>query len=256
MQIDGHRVLYNSASVALGTGMFCVILLSMAGYYLISNSFRRDITSRTAFVLAATPVTNTEYIVGKFFGNFLYLGAVMLACMASAMVMFLIRGESALEPFVFISIYAWLVLPALAFVSAAAITFESLPLLSGRFGDVIYFFVWGALLGLPTALAENNADPGFLGVLDTMGFSSMIHQLQDQFHTKSMSIGSSSFDASRAPMLFSGIVLSWKVIAVRLSALFLPVVSARCRAALVSPVQSHANQIFHSSIEKKYSRMA
>src|ERR1700690_1723142 len=138
MEIQGVRVLYTSAAVALGTGMFCAIILIVAGYYLVANSFRRDLISRTGFVIAATQVTDSQYILGKFLGSTLYLTTVMLACMMSAMFMFLIRGEGPLQPFVFLSIYAWLVLPVVAFCSAAALAFESLPALSGRMGDLLY----------------------------------------------------------------------------------------------------------------------
>src|SRR5882762_8540455 len=108
MQIEGRRVLYNSAAVALGTGMFCSLFLSLAGYYLVSNSFRRDILARTGFIIAATPVSSTGYILGKFIGSGIYLTAIMLACMTSAMVMFFIRGEGRLEPFTFLFTYGWM----------------------------------------------------------------------------------------------------------------------------------------------------
>ena len=79
IQIDGRRVLYNSAAVALGTGTFCALFLSLLGYYLVSNSFRRDIVSRTGYIIAATRVSNAEYMVGKFLGNIVYLTAIMTA---------------------------------------------------------------------------------------------------------------------------------------------------------------------------------
>lgn len=222
IQIEGHRVLYNSAAVALGTGMFCVLCLSLLGYYLVSNSLRRDMISRTGFVIAATPVTNMQYILGKFFGNVLYLTAIMLCCMLSAMVMFLIRGEGPLEPFVFLTVYAWLVLPGIAFCSAVALAFESLPFLSGRFGDVLYFFFWAALLGFPAALLENQAGGQWLSALDIVGIVPIIGQLQDQFHSTAMSIGASTFNASLAPVLYPGLRWGWGMIGLRLSTLILP----------------------------------
>jgi len=223
MQIQGHRVLYNSAAVAVGTGMFCALVLILVGYYLVANSFRRDLVSRTGFIIAATQVTDLRYILGKFLGNVLYLTAVMLACMVSAMVMFLIRGEAALQPFVFISTYAWLIIPVIAFCSAAALAFESLPALSGRFGDLLYFFFWAFLTGFPVALFVNQTGGKWTNSLDITGTVSIIEQLQDQFHTTSMSIGSSTFDTSRAPILYPGLRWGWEMIAQRISTLVLPV---------------------------------
>jgi hypothetical protein len=222
MQIEGRRVLYNSAAVALGTGMFCGIIMSLVGYYLISNSLRRDIISRTGFVVASTPVTNGRYLLGKFFGNLLYLSAMMMACMLSAMVMFLLRGEGPLQPFVFLGMYVWIALPGMAFCSAVALAFEALPFLSGRAGDVIYFFLWAALLGFPAAILETNGGFQWLSAFDVVGLVPVIGQMQDQFHTSSMSIGSSSFNASLPPILYPGLAWNWQMIGLRFLTLFMP----------------------------------
>ncbi len=222
MVIEGHRVLYNSATVALGTGMFCAIFLSLIGFYVVSNSFRRDITSRVAFILAATRVTNTEYIVGKFCGNLLYLTSIMFACMLSAMVMFLIRGEGPLQPVVFLATYLWLAIPPIVFCSAAALAFESLPVLSGRFGDALFFIVWATFLGMSASFYESKAGGGFLSALDIAGNLPVLEQLREHFHTQSMSIGWISFDASRQPVLFSGLAWNPEMIGLRLMALIIP----------------------------------
>jgi hypothetical protein len=224
MQIDGRRVLYNSAAVALGTGMFCAIILSLVGYYLISNSFRRDIESRTGFIVAASQVTDAQYVMGKFLGNLAYLFGATFACMASAMVMFLIRGEGPIEPIVFLGLYAWTVGPVIVFCSAAGLLFEAFPPLSGRVGDVFYFFLWAALLGLPVSLKVNNARLDWLTVFDILGVTPIIGQIQEQFHTNSISIGSSTFDASRSPILYEGLSWSWAGIGERLSTLLMPCV--------------------------------
>ncbi len=223
MQIDGERVIYNSAAVALGTAMFCGLLLTMAGYYLVSNTVKRDVVSRTGFIIAATPVTSLEYVIGKFTGSFLMLAAIAMGCMLSAMVMFLIRGEGSLEPIVFLTTYAWTIVPGIAFASAMAIAFESLPLLSGRFGDVLYFFLWAGLLGMPIGLFENGIRMKWLGALDIMGLVVLIGQIQDQFHTTTMSIGSSSFNVlNQSPVLYPGLQWGWEMIAMRFASLAVP----------------------------------
>ncbi len=221
IQVENARLLYTSAAVALGTGMFCVLLLSLTGYYLVSNSLRREILARTGFVVAATPITSTEYLTGKFFGNFLYLAAIAVVCMLSSMVMFLIRGETTLDPVVFLTLYAWLVIPAIAFTSAISLTFESLPALSGRLGDILFFFSWASLVGFPAALLENNVGPGWVAAFDVVGIVPIIGFLREEFHTTSMSIGSTAFDASKPPILLSGIPWSWSLIGNRLLSLLL-----------------------------------
>jgi hypothetical protein len=221
MQVGGGRVFYTSAAVALGTGMFCTMFISVIGFYIVSNSLRRDILTRTGFVVAATPVTSTEYILGKFAGNFLYLAAIALTCMTSTMVMFLFRGEASLEPLTFLRIYAWLAIPSIAFCSSVAIAFEALPLLSGRFGDVLYFLVWGGLLGVSGAYIDSHGSPGWMCMFDIVGIVSIIGFLREQFNVSSMSIGFSSFDASHAPILLIDMPLGGQLLLQRFSSLLL-----------------------------------
>ena len=224
MQIEGRRVIYNSAAVALGTGMFCSLMLSLTGYYLISNSFRRDILSRTGLIIAASPVKNAQYVFGKFLGNALYLAAIMLACMLSAMVMFMIRGEADIQPFTFLTIYLWISIPTILFSSAAALLFESFPRLSGRFGDVLYFFLWAGMFATPVALFENEVRMFWVHGLEIVGLIPVMEQVQRQLHTSSMSIGMTDYDATRPPILYEGLQWSWEIIGLRILTFVLPAI--------------------------------
>jgi len=224
MHVNNARVLYNSATVAIGTVVFCTILLSIIGFYIVGNSFRRDISTRTGYILAASPVTSTELIVGKFFGSVLYLTGIMVTYMISAMVMFLIRGESALEPLVFLSTYFVFTIPVVFFCAAAAIAFESLPMLSGRIGDVIFFFVWAATFSIPVAFADHaSLSSGIIRSLDVVGMLPIIGKFQEQFHDAAVSIGFTEFDPALKPVLFNGISWTWGLLFQRCSTLFLPV---------------------------------
>ncbi len=223
MRINGMRVLYNSAAVALGTGVFCSVILSLAGYYLVSNSLRRDIISRTGIIIAATPMTNLECIGGKSIGNLAYLASIPVACMASAMLMFLLRGESSLEPLVFVSTYLWLTGPVVVFCSTIALAFESLPALSGRFGDLVYFFIWTAIVSFPATELATNPNSSWTSAFDVTGVAMVIRALQEQFHTTEMTIGGATIDPSRPTILFPGITWSTTIIVGRALALFLPI---------------------------------
>jgi len=231
MQVNKARVYYNSATVAVGTAIILSPLLTLFGFYLISNTFRRDILTRTAYLIAATPVSNTEYLLGKYIGNVLYLTAVTLTCMVSAMVMFLIRGETALEPLVFLSTYGWLLLPSILFCSAVALTFESVRFLSGRLGDVLYFFVWGAMLSIPAIYLSQQGGgkivssvPLWLAPFDIIGFGSVLGQMSEQFRTNSMSIGFAPYDQTLPPILFRGLTWNFQAFTAWITTLLLPVV--------------------------------
>lgn len=222
MQVEGRRVIYNSPTVALGTAILCSLLLSLLGFYLTGNSFRRDILSRVAFVIGGTPVRNSEYVVGKFSGGVAYLAAIFMTCMLSAMVMFLIRGEGSLEPLVFLGVYLWVGLPAAVFCVSVALLFESLPVLSGRVGDLIYFLLWATILGLPVSLLENNVGPSWIRLFDIVGIVPIMDIIQKQFHTSTMSIGFSDFKSSLPPVVFNGIPWSREIVLARIATIFFP----------------------------------
>ncbi len=223
IQVDGHRVIYNSTAIALGTGMMCGLLLSVIGYYLVSNSIKRDILSRVGFIVASTQIKNGQYIVGKVIGNIVYLTLIMLACMVSAMIMFFVRGEGQFEPLTFLYIYVWSITPAIIFCSAVAICFEAIPKLSGRLGDVAFFFLWAAFLAVPASMFEQKMGSRWLQGLDMVGIVQLMSQMEVQFHTTSMSIGQSSFDPSKTPIIMSGLTWSFTDFGLRIVACVVPI---------------------------------
>src|SRR5213078_4219875 len=79
---------------------------------------------------------------GKFLGNVLFLGVFFAGFMLVSMAMVIVRGEAPLQPLVFLEQYLLIAPAPIVYVSALAILFESVPWLSGRFGDVAYFFLF------------------------------------------------------------------------------------------------------------------
>ena len=111
--------------------------------------------------------------------------------MCSAMAMILVRGEAPLQPFVFAKQYALIIPSSILTVSALALLFESIPFLSGRFGDVAYFFLWTILLGFSANAIEHGGSPQIFGVFDVSGLGYLMWSTTAHLHTKSMAIGSS-----------------------------------------------------------------
>src|SRR4051812_32037743 len=142
IQINGRRAIYNSGAIGMGTASLAMIFVGLFGFYVISNAIRRDVITRCGFVAASTPMRSGEYLLGKFLGNVVFLATFTAGFMLSSMAMLLMRGEAPLEPLVFIQQYLLLTPPAIMFVSAVAVLFESVRWLSGKVGDVLYFFLW------------------------------------------------------------------------------------------------------------------
>jgi len=220
MQINHSRVLYNSAAIAMATALLGTLFIGLAGFYVVSNAVRRDAQSRVGAIIAATPLHSGEYIAGKFLGNALFLSTFFCGFMLVSMAMVVVRGEAPLEPLTFIKQYLLLAPPPILFVSALAILFECVPWLSGRFGDVAYFFVFMMSMALATAAVMNGLNWG--AYFDPSGMATVIAQNMAMLHTKSISIGASAFDAHKPPLVYPGLSIGHGFLAQRLVSMLVP----------------------------------
>jgi len=221
IQIAGRRALYNSASIGMASAMLATIFVGMFGFYVVSNALRRDAMTRCGFVIASTEVRTHEYLLGKFLGNVVFLATFMGGFMLAAMAMLVIRAEAPLQPFVFASQYLILIPSTIVFVSVIAIVFESIPWLSGRFGDVVYFFLWATTLGVVVNAVEHGGSRTPL-YFDVNGFGYLFDFTRTVWRTKSMSIGSTSFDVTKPPIVVSGLFLNREWFLMRLASTLAP----------------------------------
>ncbi|HEY8835516.1 MAG TPA: hypothetical protein VIM09_08015, partial [Chthoniobacterales bacterium] len=222
IQINGQRAIYNSGAIGLGTASLGMIFVGLFGYYVISNAIRRDVVTRCGVIAASTPMRSGEYLLGKFLGNLVFLATFVSGFMLSSMVMLAVRGEARLEPFVFIEQYLLLTPAAIVFVSAVAVFFESIPWLAGKFGDVVYFFLWSTVLGLVVANETTHGRINWARCFDFTGFGFMIDQLQRTLHTESVSIGASSFDPTKPTIIFQGLTLTREWVVPRIISVLAP----------------------------------
>jgi len=225
VQIGGRRALLNSATIGMGTASVGSIFIGLVGFYVISNAIRRDVVTRCGSVIASTRMKSFEYIVGKALGNLVFLATFMAGFMLTSMAMVVVRGEAPLEPLVFIGQYLLLVPPAIVTVAAIAVVFESIPWLSGRLGDVLYFFVWMGGLIPAAALSEksDSTAPNVASYLDASGLGYMIMQLKATLHTTAVAIGSSPVqNPSAPPVIFNGLGLPAEWILPRISSTIAP----------------------------------
>lgn len=222
IQINDHRAIYNSGAIGMGTASLGMIFVGLFGFYVISSAIRKDVVTRCGLVAASTPMRSSEYLLGKFLGNVCFLTTFLGGFMLSAMAMLLVRGEARIEPLVFLEQYLLLTPSAIVFVSATAVLFESIPFLSGKLGDVAYFFFWLAFLGLVIGDEASKGGIGWARYFDFTSFGFMTDQLSRTLHTNSVSIGASTFDPKKAPIVFPGLTLTRAWVLPRLVSTFAP----------------------------------
>lgn len=145
----GYRGVYNSAWIGMLMAICCSTFLSLAGFYIVKNSVQRDTDTRVGQILAATPLRKDFYTIAKTLSNFAVLACMVGVLMVAAVLMQLLRGEAhsfslwkLWAPFIFFA------LPTMLLAAGAAVLFETLPLLRGGVGNIVYFFIWTAALVL------------------------------------------------------------------------------------------------------------
>ncbi|KAA6215511.1 hypothetical protein CP973_37915 [Streptomyces albofaciens JCM 4342] len=147
LQIGDFRGTYNSAYVGVATALAAALWLPLAGFYVVRNALARDERSGVGRLLAATPLRTTGYFAGKLLSNVLVLASMLGVLAVTAVVMQLARGESyRIDPVALLMPFVLVALPLMVVTGAAALLFESLPVLRGGVGNVVWFFVWMALV--------------------------------------------------------------------------------------------------------------
>lgn len=223
LSIGGRRAVYTSAALAVATAGLLPFLIGLFGYYAVSNAIALDRRSGIGPLLGASPVKNGEYLLGKLLGSFSLLSVVTLAFSAVVMAVQVVHGEAPLEPLVFLAHLFVIALPALLAVASFALVFECMPLLSGRFGDVAYFFVWLVTLAVPVFLGDPDKGlyPPQAALLDWNGLGFLITQIQRVTGSGGMTIGWGSAPQSGAAVVFPGFDFSAAMLGRRALA-FLP----------------------------------
>ncbi|WP_030668798.1 hypothetical protein [Streptomyces rimosus] len=147
LQIGDFRGTYNSAYVGVATALAAALWLPLAGFYVVRNALARDERSGVGRLLAATPLRTTGYFASKLLSNVLVLVSMLGVLAVTAVVMQLARGESyRIDPVALLKPFVVVALPLMVVTGAAALLFESLPVLRGGVGNVVWFFVWMVLV--------------------------------------------------------------------------------------------------------------
>jgi hypothetical protein len=171
---DGYRGVYNSAWIGALTAICCSTFISLAGFYVVKNSVQRDTETRVGQILAATPMRKSFYTLAKTISNFAVLASWVAILMLAAVGMQLLHAEvRQISLWKLWSPFLLLTLPAMAITAALALLFETMPVLRGGVGNVLYFFVWSAGLALSVTV---DAD-------EPTGMRVLFHSMRDALQT-------------------------------------------------------------------------
>ena len=143
---DHHRGFYSSAWIGMVLAMLS-LLWGLVGFYLVRGSVQRDFETRVWQLLGTTSMRRGAYLVAKWASHLAVMGGLLAATLAVGLVAQQVRAEDRhvdlwelVKPSLFIA------LPTLAVSAALAIWFDVVPALRRTAGNIVFFFVWMALL--------------------------------------------------------------------------------------------------------------
>ncbi len=164
LHLGDYRGLYNSAWVGFLAATVSTMFASLAGFYVVKNTLERDRQTGVGQIIAATPVSTFNYLLGKMLSNLAILAAIGAVVALFAVALQFIAGEDMhLDLWQILSPFLLLYLPAMTLVAAVAVLFEAVPLLHGGIGNALYFFLW--MLSLAEAALHPHVLKDWLGVL-------------------------------------------------------------------------------------------
>ncbi len=163
-----YRGVYNSAWIGVLFGTVSVTFLPLFGFYLVKNALDRDYQTQVGQIIATTPISKPTYLLGKTLSNLAVLCAILLVLTIMAVTMQFVRAEALQLDLWAIAAPIWLLgLPVLAGVAAIAVLFESIPLLRGGLGNVVYFFLFMVVViggWMPSFFSQITPKNDFLGL--------------------------------------------------------------------------------------------
>ncbi|MER7701788.1 hypothetical protein ABTX81_02645 [Kitasatospora sp. NPDC097605] len=222
LALGRYRGEYNSAYVGTATALAGALWLTLGGFYVVRKGLGRDEETGVGLLLAATPLRSVELLLAKFLGNLLVLASMLGVLALTAPALQLVRGEDrSLDPVALLTPFLVLTLPLLAATAALAVLFETVPLLRGGLGNVVWFACAPALL----IAGERPGAP-----LGGLGLGPVAASLRDTLAARGVGLGGDEFslgltrvESSLEPFRWDGAGLGGGFLAQRLLLVLLAV---------------------------------
>jgi len=164
IDIYGYRGLYNSAWMGDTLVILNNMFMPLLGFYLFKNAIALDRKTKVDMLLKSSPLKNRHYIFGKWLSNVLLILTLVLLMNIVAVLKQLYLGESyQIDLMALLGNQVVLSLPFLLLTASLALLFESLPVLRGGIGNMIYVFLW-----TPMIVVQMELGYGAAAVVDKM----------------------------------------------------------------------------------------
>lgn len=149
IRLGAYRGRYSSAWVGGLMALVITFLLGLFGFYLVKGAITRDEQTGVGQILATTPLSRAQYVLGKWLSNLAVLTLIVAILAGAALLIQLLLGEDRqLQLWPLLAPFLLIALPMMALVAAIAVLFETVRWLRGGFGNVVYAMLYCALFGV------------------------------------------------------------------------------------------------------------
>ena len=208
----GARVRYTSAALAVGTASMATLCFMIAGFFLLRGRMAEDLRCGIGGVICASANGGMPFLFARVCGAVLYLAVLIGAFLLAVLACHLARGDGPIEPLVYLQTCVLVLGPMALFTAACATLFDAWAPLMGKAGDVLFFCVWTAQIGLlstaargaPTALAA-----------DMMGMTALITSMAPYLDVHDTMLGIADFDRSLPPLTLPASLWTASLVATR-----------------------------------------
>ncbi len=138
---------YDSGFVGMVVGFISSLLFGLIGFFYAHNSLRRDRISPTGEVLAATQLSSTGYILGKYLAVICALTALLASSLVTGVIVQALRGEAGLAWDRLLSSASLLAVPTLLYTAGLGVAGGAIPVRGSGVGlNLLYVAYWFASL--------------------------------------------------------------------------------------------------------------
>jgi hypothetical protein len=157
LQLGGYRAIYNSAWIGTMTTLLMGEFFLLFSFYLLKGSIERDRRTGVGQILAATPLTKIKYTLGKWLSNIAVATTMILVIVLASLLLQFLRAEDLhIDLWALASPFLIVLFPALTVIAATAVLFDSIAILRGGIGNVLFFIVAYPILTLSLDLQGNS----------------------------------------------------------------------------------------------------
>ena len=156
----------NAAWIGHVTAIMASTFLWFIGFYVINNGIRRDEESGIGQIIAATSISNFNYLLAKSLSSFMVLLTITLIIVLMAFGLVMVRGsEFHFNVLQFLLPYLFGTIPSLLFLSVFAVFFEVVFGKRTNLSNITFFFLFSGFVGY--IFTAQNSLAQWLDVLGT-----------------------------------------------------------------------------------------